>query len=191
VNNVLFVSNLGDNVTEEQLRELFAQYGEISSVKFNSDEASGRRHALMQMAVEKTATKANHALNGYLLDGRYLAISYADYDPSKPMLSKQRKAAEEIATELGESEDVPLRQLQAMLHLCGSSFAHAILKEAREVAAGEGIITSDGSRKRTLGGIFFYLARFRMSPAVRRIVYTRKGKFPKPEDETSEAAEEV
>ena len=53
----------------------------------------------------------------------------------------------------------------------------AVVAEALEVEAQEGIMTSDESRRRTKGGVFFYLARYRMSPDVRRLVYNRKGKL--------------
>jgi hypothetical protein len=37
--------------------------------------------------------------------------------------------------------------------------AQAFVKEALEVEANGGMLVPDGSRKRTLGGIFFYLVR--------------------------------
>ncbi len=56
-------------------------------------------------------------------------------------------------------------------------FIEALLNEALEVEAAQGIMTSDTSRRRTKGGVFFYLARYRMAPPVRRLVYNRKGKL--------------
>ncbi|HVO71422.1 MAG TPA: hypothetical protein VMT24_15335, partial [Aggregatilineaceae bacterium] len=67
---------------------------------------------------------------------------------------------------------------EAIVRLCGVGFAQAVLKEALEIDASGGLMTSDGSHRRTRGGVFYYLARYRMSPPVRRIVYNRKGKMP-------------
>jgi hypothetical protein len=73
-----------------------------------------------------------------------------------------------------------------MIQLCGASFAQALVKEAQEIEAGDGLMTADGERRRTLGGVFFYLARFRLAPPVRRIIYTRKGKMPRPPEEVEQ-----
>ena len=50
-------------------------------------------------------------------------------------------------------------------------------------------MTSDGSARRTIGGVFFYLCRYRMSDECRKIVYNRKGKMPQPQEEESESGE--
>lgn len=188
--NQVFVANIGENVTEEQLRDLFSQHGEVSAVEFSVEEKTGQRTAVVTMAAEKFATKAMNELNGYDLEGRSLNISYADVDFRRPLLAKQRKLLENMAEALGEKDEVPLRQLEAIVLLCGASFAQAILKETEAVEAAGGLKTSDGERQRTKGGIFFFLARFRMTPAARIIVYNRKGRFPAQQEETPAAAEQ-
>ena len=99
---------------------------------------------------------------------------------------------EEIAAVLGETEKVPLRQLEMLVRLCGTSFAQALLKEAHDTEAAGGIMTKDGRRRRTLGGVYFDLAKPRMSAPVRYLVVTRKGKplaeQPSQADETQESA---
>jgi hypothetical protein len=45
----------------------------------------------------------------------------------------------------------------------GIGAARALMVEARQLEAGAGILTKDG-RRRTLGGVFFFLARGRVSP---------------------------
>jgi len=176
--NALYVANLNPNTTEGQLRDLFGQYGDVVTVDMSSDEKTGEHHALVQMASEKVTTRAYNGLNGYRLEGRYLAVSYPDVDLSRELTAKQRKSIEEIAATLGETDEVPLRQIEAIVRLCGVSFAQAVLKEALETDASGGLMTSDGSHRRTKGGIFFYLVRYRVSPPVRRIIYNRKGKMP-------------
>jgi hypothetical protein len=175
--NELYVANLSPDTTREQLSELFSQHGEVMAVDLGVEDKTGQTFAIVTMGSEKVATRANRELNGQLLNGLPLAVSYPEVDP-KELTAKQRKAIDEILAALEEKDDVPIRQLEAITRLCGMSFVEALLEEALAVDAAEGLMTTDGTRRRTKGGVFFYLARYRMSPAVRRIVYNRKGKIP-------------
>jgi hypothetical protein len=68
-----------------------------------------------------------------------------------------------IAAALGEPDPGPRAQLEQIVAALGIEAARALLAEARQVEAGAGILTKDG-RRRTLGGVFFFLARGRVSP---------------------------
>jgi hypothetical protein len=142
------------------------------------DEKIGQPYALVAMVSEKIATKAYNGLNGYALGDYRLVISFPDVVWGRELTAKNRKVVEDIVAALGEADEVPLRQIEAIVRLCGAGFAQAILAEALEVDAAEGLMTTDGAHRRTKGGVFFYLARYRMSSPVRRIVYNRKGKMP-------------
>jgi hypothetical protein len=174
--NILYVSNLAETVTEDQLHALFGQYGDIKGVEIGVDEAHGGRYALITMGSEKTANKANHGLNGTVLEERYLYVSSPEVDLTRELMGKQRKMLEEIVAALNETEKVPLRKLDMMARQCGTSFMQALLKEAQEVEATGGMMTKDGTRRRSLGGVFFQLALRHMSPPVRHLVHVRKGK---------------
>jgi hypothetical protein len=187
--NVLYVTNLAPSVDAEMLGAVFSEYGEVDSIEFGNHRISEDRFALVAMAIEKNATKATHGLNGYMMDEHALAVSYPEPDFSRPMLGKQRKIADKIVADLKETDKKPVRMINAMVLLCGTSFTQAIADEAKAIDAGDGIMTSDGSQRRTLGGVFFYLCRYRMSDAIRKIVYNRKGKLPTPDDETDTEAE--
>lgn len=65
----------------------------------------------------------------------------------------------QIATALGEDGDKPLRDLQRILDHIGTDKATELVERARHIDAEGGMLTSDESRSRTLGGIFFQLAR--------------------------------
>jgi len=175
----IYVANLSKGVAAEQLAALFGEHGEVENVELTTHSVTGAPVALVTMRVEREATRAINDLNGRDLDGRRLAVSYPEVDLSKNLTSKQRKVAEAIAADLGETEKVPLREIHMLVRLCGPAFARAIAEEAKAIHAGEGIMRADGSARRTVGGVFFLLARDRMALPVRRIVLDRKGKPPK------------
>lgn len=70
--------------------------------------------------------------------------------------------AQKLAVTLGETEEKPILQLARAVDYLGAEKAQAYTEEAVTLAAGEGIPTKDGSRKRTPGGTFFALVRQRL-----------------------------
>lgn len=77
--NKLFVGNLPFSVSEDQLTELFAQYGELTNVKLIIDRMTGRSRgiAFVEFASQDQAQAAMEALNGFELDGRALVVNVA------------------------------------------------------------------------------------------------------------------
>ncbi len=75
----------------------------------------------------------------------------------------RRPLPERIAERLGETEPGPLAQIIRMLSLWGPERVKALCQEALTIYAGEGLVTLNGQRKRTAGGVFFYLAKQRAS----------------------------
>jgi RNA recognition motif-containing protein len=75
----LYVSNLGFNVTDNDLRKLFEAYGQVSSAKIITDRESGRSRGFgfVEMDSEKDANTAISKLNGKEQDGRALSVSVA------------------------------------------------------------------------------------------------------------------
>lgn len=178
--NVLYVSNLAPAVAEDEaiLREVFGQQGEVLNITFAMNERFQSPYALVEMASEKQGTKAINTLNGCEVEGLRLAVSYTGADYTREFTSKQRKAAEAVAEALGETEKIPVREINTLVLLCGTAFANALVEEAKQVYAAEGILTHTGDRQRTLGGVFFHLARARVNPEAYRIIFNRKGKLP-------------
>jgi len=68
-------------------------------------------------------------------------------------------AAEEIVAQLGETEQEPIRQLRRAVRILGDERVRGLVARALEVEASGGMMLPDGSRRRTLGGVFFHLAR--------------------------------
>lgn len=75
----LFVGNLPFSATEDQLRQLFGQHGEVSSANIVTDRFTNRSRgfAFVEMTDDRAATTAISALNGYNLDGRPLTVNEA------------------------------------------------------------------------------------------------------------------
>ncbi len=75
----LYVGNLSYDSTEQQLRDLFSQVGEISSVALISDRTTGQSKGFgfVEMATDEAAQEAISRFNGYSLDGREIIVNEA------------------------------------------------------------------------------------------------------------------
>ena len=67
------------NISDSDLTELFAEYGEVASARVISDRETGRSkgYGFVEMADEEAGDKAIAALNEAEVDGRKLAVSVA------------------------------------------------------------------------------------------------------------------
>jgi RNA recognition motif-containing protein len=176
----LYVANIHDDIGADDIEALFAEFGPVTSVELTRNEKFDVPVALVTMETEKAATRANQSLNGHDINGKRLAVSYPEplNDVIERGLSKKaRKTAEAVCKELGEDIRKPVRRIHTMVLLLGHSFVTALVEEAKDVYAGEGMLTSDGSRKRSLGGVFFRLSLPRMSVPMYRIIHNRGGKL--------------
>jgi len=75
----MYVSNLSFRLGEQELGELFAQYGEVSSVKIIKDRDSGRSRGFgfVEMPNQDEARAAMEALANYEVGGRNINVSEA------------------------------------------------------------------------------------------------------------------
>jgi RNA recognition motif-containing protein len=75
----LYVGNLAYSVTEADLRDVFAESGEVTEVKVVLDRDTGRPRgfAFVEMSSEAEATTAIKNLNGRDLQGRALNVKEA------------------------------------------------------------------------------------------------------------------
>lgn len=72
----LYVGNLTFNASEEGVRELFAQHGEVHSVKLITDRDTGRPRGFGFVEMEN-AEAAIGALDGTEYEGRTLKVNVA------------------------------------------------------------------------------------------------------------------
>ena len=75
----IYVGNLSYKVEENELRQLFEEYGEVASVKIITDKYSGRSKgfAFIEMNDEEQAKKAIEELNQKEVDGRQIIVNVA------------------------------------------------------------------------------------------------------------------
>jgi cold-inducible RNA-binding protein len=75
----LYVGNLSYEATENDLQDLFAQAGAVTSVNLMLDRATGRPRgfAFVEMATEADSAKAISMFNGKDLKGRALTVNEA------------------------------------------------------------------------------------------------------------------
>ena len=79
----LYVGNFKYETTEEQLKELFAEYGEVIKVDIIGNKGFG----FVEMSDSSEAEKAKEALNETDLDGRTLRVDEAK--PQKPRTDRR------------------------------------------------------------------------------------------------------
>jgi RNA recognition motif-containing protein len=83
----IYVGNLSYDTTENTLRTLFGEYGEVESVRVITDRYSGRSKGFgfVEIASEEAAQEAISALNGRSVDGREIRV-----DKAKPRADRDR-----------------------------------------------------------------------------------------------------
>jgi len=75
----IYIGNMSFDTTEDQLRQAFEGYGEVSTVKIVTDRDSGepRGFAFVEMTAKNEAIAAISGLNGEELNGRSLRVNEA------------------------------------------------------------------------------------------------------------------
>jgi RNA recognition motif-containing protein len=82
----IFVSNLSFNVQDEDLREFFTAYGEVTSAKIINDRETGRSRGFgfVEMSDDAASKKAIQELDGADVDGRTIKVSEAKPKENRP-----------------------------------------------------------------------------------------------------------
>ncbi len=75
----LYVGNLSFQMTEDNLKDVFAAHGEVLSANVVTDAATGRSRGFgfVEMATDEDANKAISSLNGTSVMGRQINVSEA------------------------------------------------------------------------------------------------------------------
>jgi len=85
----IYVSNLGFNVKDEDLKEFFTPFGEVTSAKIISDKFTGqsRGFGFVEMSDDEAAKKAIAELDQASVEGRSIKVMEArpkEDRPSRP-----------------------------------------------------------------------------------------------------------
>lgn len=86
-----------------------------------------------------------------------------------------QEQAQEIAKALGETEEVPIRQIESIVKVMGEEFAKAAVQETLEIEEKGGLKTEDGKRRRTVGGVFFYLVKGKLTNSQKLAIFPNFG----------------
>jgi len=75
----IYVGNISYSATEENIKELFEQYGKVNSAKIVIDRYTQRSKGFgfVEMENENEADEAITAINGFELSGRNLKVNEA------------------------------------------------------------------------------------------------------------------
>lgn len=81
----LYVGNLNYKTTEDTLKQLFAQFGEVTSVNI----LQGRGFGFVEMSTPESAQDAKGKLNGTDFDGRKLIVNDARPRAERPQADRR------------------------------------------------------------------------------------------------------
>ena len=82
----IYVSNLSFDVQDEDLKEFFTPYGEVSSAKIITDRDTGRSRGFgfVEMSDDAAAKKAIAELNDATVEGRNIKVMEAKPKEDRP-----------------------------------------------------------------------------------------------------------
>ena len=82
----IYVSNLSFDVQDEDLKDFFAPYGEVTSAKIINDRETGksRGFGFVEMSDDEAAKKAMAELDGATVEGRAIKVMEAKPKEDKP-----------------------------------------------------------------------------------------------------------
>ena len=83
----IYVGNLPYSIDRDQLREIFAAYGEVAAARIVNDRETGRSKGFgfVEMADNAQAQAAIEALNGSDIGGRKAVVNEARPREARPM----------------------------------------------------------------------------------------------------------
>jgi RNA recognition motif-containing protein len=80
----LYVGNLSFDATEDDLRQIFGQYGEVNSAQIVMDRDTGRSRGFAFVEMASGGDEAIAAMNGAQMGGRTLTVNEAKPREDRP-----------------------------------------------------------------------------------------------------------
>jgi hypothetical protein len=148
---------------------------DLISIRGPKNESGHRltRTLLLWVRNEGSVTKLHWVFKdtAFLWEDNQLVLEEATIGEIKRLTSAARQKAVALAKRLNEYRQAPLRQLEKMARLCPPEILDETLQTALDTYANGGLRTLDGRRKRTLGGVYFYLVMLKIEPRLRGYIY--------------------
>jgi RNA recognition motif-containing protein len=168
----LFIKNLAPTVTEDQLKAIFGEVGDVEAIQRPTDRETGepRGFAFVHMVKAKDGEIAIERYNGHEIAGQVLEVLEAK-KAKKKKVDPDFKLSTEVADELEETVKRARIQIWRIVQECGADFVNELITETRKIIADGGLDTLDGQRKRTKGGIFLRLAKEKMDAETRAKIF--------------------
>lgn len=95
------------------------------------------------------------------------------------LVSEQNAVVTDVMAQLGETEEKAQEQIERIVELLGADRTYAILKKTLDIEKKGGIRTHNRKRRRSPGGVFFFLVRGRVSPKDHATIWPHL-KYPHP-----------
>lgn len=169
-----YVCDLPPDCTDEQLSDLLQPHGAVTAIEWSSPrEGSDLRRAVATLEMDVAPRRIIDRLNRQCVGAQPVVVTLAV--PAKKfgtISNANRRRSQKIARMLAETESGPIGSLAKIIHICGIRFTLRMVKQAFAIEAAGGMMLPDGSRKRTIGGVFFYQARSYLSPAMHAYLFT-------------------
>jgi len=89
----LYVGNLPFSATEEDLRNMFAQFGTVTRINLITDRETGRPRGFGFVELEGDTADVIRALDGYRMNGRVLKVNEAK--PREPRAPRDSQDSRE------------------------------------------------------------------------------------------------
>jgi RNA recognition motif-containing protein len=96
----ILVRNLPKSFTQENLEDLFFEFGTITSCDLVMDDASGlsKGFGFVEMSTQEETDKAIEKLNAKIIDGKKIRVKWSN---------QEKKQAEAIASAPAPKRDIP------------------------------------------------------------------------------------
>ena len=105
-----------------------------------------------------------------------ITVETSQVADASPSADQNSQLAKQFGAALGESAAKPVEQIGQLIEECGLDFVEKIMAETEATEAAGGLTTQDRKRRRSKGGVFFYLAKGQMDAGLRTEIFPNFGK---------------
>ncbi|NLE53076.1 MAG: hypothetical protein GX613_16885 [Chloroflexi bacterium] len=177
----LYLCDLPANCLDEQIVALLQPHGEVQAVEWEPlQEGVKLRRAVVVLETPRFFLGIVGQMNRESIGERPVIASPA-CPPDGPLEFTRRglESAKHISLRLKERRLEALTKVQVIVAACGPRFTVNMMKRALKVYSSGGMLLPDGSRRRTLGGIFFVLTKEYVTPDMKRYIFHQTKRIEK------------